>query len=169
MEQTNTGIRGAKVQSWNAANPRDLLKTVIDENPGSDRHAIFSLFRARLVEHDDGGLLMQTIVEYWLANNFYALVGDHTKRRNARGPREEISRHAAAIGARVKEKIREEAQVLLLEMVLPNGKPLGDCTGLECREMAPRIGRWLGEVGRRVRGKKIVRVVLTEREIRELY
>src|SRR4051812_8811825 len=69
----DVAIIGASVQSWRSANPRELLKTIVDDNPSSDRISLYKLFRKRL-EEDDARDFIDTIIEYWFANNYHSIV-----------------------------------------------------------------------------------------------
>jgi hypothetical protein len=64
----------------------------------------------------------------------------------------------------VNEAIDHRAQVIVLDLIQANGKPLGDCRGTECI----KFGGWLAEIGKRV-GKQRVRDVLSEGEARKLW
>lgn len=168
MEQMNIGTIGAKRQSWSGTNPRDLLKSVMDENPGADRPVIFKLFRERLREDNESEDYVDTIIEYWLANNYYSLVGPSrsiqaTTRIGA------VTEAANEIRTRVASKIKESAKIVLLELVMPNGKQLRECTGKECRELSARVGEWLLHVSERVKARQTVGDVLTEADLQEIY
>jgi hypothetical protein len=166
MTYTDTGTIGAKVQSWHAANPRDLLKRVIDDHPGADRAALFHLFLEKLKEEDDSDYV-DTIIEYWFVNNYHSLIGFTAKRQQAaKAQREEW---VAGTEAKLSQKIAEAANVVLSEMIMPNGKQLAACTGQECVDLQRRMGSWLGKVVRRVKPDQAVGDVLTEEDLQTLY
>jgi hypothetical protein len=168
QSQLSTGIRGATRQSWNHS-PRELLREILDAHPGSDRKGIFRLFRDRL-DADDGQEYIETIVEYWFANNYYSLIGNkpapQAKRREVAA---QVEQATEVIAGRVRAKIKEQAKIMLLKMKLPNGKPLSECTGSECVQMGSRIGGWLAEIGRRVKPNQKVGEVMTEADLRAIY
>lgn len=163
-----SGVRGAKVQTWKATNPRQLLKRIIEENPGSDRVALLHIFRDTMWREDEAEDYVDVIVEYWFANNYHSLVGPQPVADRV-GTRRRTADMAERISERLTAKIAEEAKIALLEMVLPNGKQLRQCSGAECKAMAPRIGGWLSRVAGKVGSKKLVGDVLTEESVRELY
>jgi hypothetical protein len=166
-----TGVTGAKVQSWRAANPREVLKEILSENQVSDRAIIFSAFHERM-RQDDADDYLESIIDYWLANNYYALVGPAPVRpyaRKAGSSSETINAVAGNIETQLRKKIQEQAKIMLLEMVLPNGKALKDCTGNECQEMSARLGPWLAAVAERVQPTQLVGDALTEDQVRDLY
>lgn len=162
----NSGVRGAKMQSWKAANPRELLSRIIDSNPGGDRDATMYLFRTQLASEPNVSELVETIIEYWFTNNYYSLVGPTlVPRLNTPDRKEKIAQTVR----QVKRKIAEAAQIVLMEMMMPNGKKLTDCTGSECREMGPVIGNWLGLVARHVKARDLVGQTLTEAQLQAFY
>ena len=60
-------------------------------------------------------------------------------------------------------------QLKLLDLMLPNGKTLRDCTGRECREMGEKVGDWLLKVSSRVKPDQLVGDALQEADVRRLY
>jgi hypothetical protein len=76
------------------------------------------------------------------------------KRRRQKG----VAAAAAAAAAAVKS-------IVLLELMTPCGKALGECTGAECA----RMGGWYREVAKRVAPGKIVVKVLSEDEVQALW
>jgi len=168
MEEMNIGTIGAKRQSWRGNNPRDLLKSVLDENPGADRPAIFALFRERLREDNEAEEYVDTIIEYWLANNYYSLVGPQRSVQTITRVRA-VTQSAEEIRTRVAKKIKDSANIVLLEMMMPNGKPLRDCTGKECRDLSVRVGDWLSQVGKRVKARQTVGDALSEADLQAIY
>lgn len=167
MEELNVGTIGAKRQSWKTHNPRDLLKEVMEAHHGADRIAIYKLFRERLREDSEAEEYIETMIEYWFANNYYSLVGPPP--RTPPNTTRSVAQSADKIRAAVKKKIKEGAKIALLEMMMPNGKPLKDCTGHECRELSGRVGDWLAEVARRVKARQLVADALTEADLQAIY
>lgn len=161
-----TGFIGAKVQTWRAANPRELLKRMIDSDPSLDRVATLYLFRDKLHQETDADALIDTIIEYWFTNNYYSLVGPISTPRYTP---DRQNNAATQIVQRVRQKIAEVAQIQLLEMLMPNGKRLAECSGRECREMGPVIGNWLARVARSMKAKDLVGNVMTEERLQDLY
>jgi hypothetical protein len=83
---------------------------------------------------------------------------DNNKKRSVRS--EQISQAKDAL----KERIQHEAQIVLLQMIMPNQKKLYDCTGQDCKQM----GGWLKAIGEKVPAKKTVGETLTEKQVRLL-
>lgn len=162
----DTGTYGAKVQSWKSANPRDLLRQIIEENRGADQPALLALTRERLLAEDAIDHL-EAVIEYWFANNYRSLV-----ERPSIAPRDvkkaKAVRAAAveSVKAKVKDRIVEEAQAMLLDIVtLPSGKTLRDSTGKDCA----KAGGWLSKIAEKVGPKQRVGSALSEEEVRVVW
>jgi len=77
-----------------------------------------------------------------------------------RGRAEGAARSATAL-ATIKEKLRE---VLLLDLVLPNGKTLREATGADCA----RAGGFYVEVSKHIKPTQVVDKHLTEANLRDI-
>jgi hypothetical protein len=148
----DTGVYGAKVQSWRKSNPREMLKGIIDEI-GSNKKAVFAALceRLNIVTDEDSHLVV--IVEYWFANNYHSLiappVSDMAAARVAKAER--IKQGAEALKARA-------VRMVLMDMVLDNGKTLGKCTK---KDLANTQG-WLGRVAAKLKPGQMVESVWSE-------
>ena len=78
-------------------------------------------------------------------------------------------RQDAKVKAKVRAKIVEKAQMILLDMKLPNGKALRDCTGADCAKLGPAMGEWLSNISGEVKPRQKVGDVLSEERVRELF
>jgi hypothetical protein len=81
-------------------------------------------------------------------------------------PKEEEDRTAktetkAETKTKLDEHIEKRAKLILLDLLMPNGKALRDCTGTDCR----KFGGWFSRIADRV-GSKKVGDVLSEKEVR---
>ena len=147
----NTGVRGATKLSWDGeATLRQWLGEVLAANPGVDRGKSFELFLAR-VEEEDGENYAPASAKYALAvyfhtNHYRYIVQPTTFEQRSR----ERAAKKAAESARV-EETKAALKESLLDWVMPNGKPLGDCTGVYCAQR----GGWLAKVGAKAGSKKI--------------
>lgn len=162
-----TGVQGAASQSWRKANPRDLLREVINDLKGTDASP-FQEFCKRLEEHPDRDEYMKVIIEYWFAKNYHSLV-NHMGTMTAAIHRKNQQSRVDEIKGKIEEKIKERAAIMLLDMMMTNGKALKDCTGRECKKLSGTIGVWLRHVGSRVPANKKVGEVLSEDQLQELY
>lgn len=159
MSNLDTGVYGAKVQSWRKANPRDMLKQILDKNPDLNKTEAFDLF---YLQASDDPEIVQSIMEYWFVNNYHSLVHSYIPRINTKQIQEE---KAKEIKEKVKQKIVEEAKIMLMDLILPNGKQLRHCTGQDCR----RAGGWFLKIANKIRPREIVGTMLSEEDVRRLY
>jgi hypothetical protein len=154
------GVTGAKRQSFSRSNPRELLRTLVEQHPQWSRERIFSELRDRVMGARDKAYL-DTILEYWFANNYHSLVPevDRAERQAAR----------SKAASDVKAAIEDHIKIALLDMMMPNGKPLRQCTGLECARFSSKIGAWLLRISKQIKPTDIVGDVMTEKQLRQLY
>ena len=150
----NTGVRGATKLSWDGeATLRQWLSDILATNPGISRDESFKLFLARL-EEEDGDSYSPASGKYSLAmyfhtNHYRYIVQPTSFEQKAR----ERAAKKAVESARV-EEVKIALKDSLLEWIMPNGKPLGECTGVYCAQR----GGWLAKVGAKAGSKKIAEV-----------
>lgn len=159
----NSATYGAKVQSTNKASPRGLLKDLIDDNPRAEKVRLLALLRDQLLK-EDAIEYLDAVIEYWFANNYHSLVEAPAR------PRPDIAKAAkqaavAAIKDKVTARIREEAEMILLDMLMPTGKALRDSTGKECA----KAGGWLSKIATKVKPSQKVGAALSEAQVRALF
>jgi hypothetical protein len=156
MTHIDTGTYGAKRQSWKGVSPRDLLKRMIDSNPGVAEETLQEKFAARVENEPD---YLAPIIEYWFANNYRSLVHSQPQvrvgRREARKAQDDV----------VKQTIIARAPIVLLDLAMPNGKSLRDCTGKDCA----KAGGWLAKLAAKVKPAQKVGDALSEKEVRALF
>lgn len=70
---------------------------------------------------------------------------------------------------RLADQVEERAKTLLLDMAMPNGKQLRDCTGADCERMSQTVSPWLARLARRVRPRQHVGSVFNEEQVKALY
>ncbi len=163
MTNTDTGTYGAKAQSWKSANPRALLKSLIDENPDADYDALFRLMFNK-IEGAKVGTIFETIFEYWFANNYRSIVHELTPivlAENRKANAETVKVLTAKTKADVKRAIEKKAKRVLLNAIMPNGKMLRDTSFGECAY----FGGWLALIGKAGKADQIVGEHLTEPQV----
>lgn len=160
------GTKGAKVQSWKSANPREMLVRMMDESPGTSRETLLEEFRGEVRKRGNDSYL-DVIIDYWFANNFYSLTADRPERKAE--ARAQKADQVETIKTKLKAKIVEEARVILLDLMMPNGRRLAECTGAECGRMSKRVGTWLSNIAGAVRPSEVVGDVLDEAAVRRFY
>jgi hypothetical protein len=158
MTHIDTGVTGAKRQSWRHDNPRDTLRNIIEGNPRAGKEELLELFRDVVLKSKNQALL-ETIIEYWFANNLTSLLhSDADLKKQFSNP------SVAKIKTKIRERIKIAAGIVLLDMIMPNNKPLRDCTGAECAA----VGGWLAMVAARMAPSQIVGKVFEENDIRAM-
>jgi hypothetical protein len=158
MTYIDTGITGAKRQSWRHDNPRDTLRNIIEGNPTAGKEKLLELFTDIVLKTKNQALL-ETIIEYWFANNLTSLLhSDSDLKKQFSNP------DVAKIKDKIRQRIKIAAGVVLLDMVMPNKKRLADCTGAECAA----VGGWLAMIAARMAPSQIVGKVFAEEDIRAM-
>lgn len=135
-------------------NPRDLVIDVVKNNPQASRSDQFEQFRALLQE--SGG-------DYQRAVDWYFFVNMQSYLTGARDRSDPVTRAAAT---KQRENLVEsiKAQIVLLELPMPNGKAMRDCTGGEMAKFGNRYQRIAEKVGK----TKTVGAVLNEDQVRTI-
>lgn len=180
MSLLEIGKTGASKQSWRSG-PKKILKTLMDE--AKDPHAgkvLFSEFLPIVLpaevrdafENDEAERCLVMIIEYWFTNfhNYmsqaYPRPGDENRKVAAR---KALVEKEQTIRKAVRNKIQEEAKLLLLDWIMPNGKAMGDCTGQEVRQFGRKVAPWLSKIAAKVKPGEIVRNVLSEDDVRKMW
>lgn len=158
MTHVDTGITGAKRQSWKHDNPREVLINIIDQNPSAAKEELLEIFTRSALEKGRRTLL-ETIIEYWFANNLNSLLNSDS------GLRKQFSNpQVSKIKEQIRERIKIAAGVVLMDMILPNKKRLRDCSGAECAA----VGGWLSVVATHMSPSEIVGKKLSEQDVRAI-
>lgn len=159
--ETYTQRRGRRKTS---EEPIGLLVALIKEKPEAGEQGHRREFR-QLVLSSGYEDFLDAVISNWLTLHY------RSAHRAAFPPAvAEIKERAEKRRAlRAEEDVAVEAMKLqiidnLLEMTMPNSKPLSDCTGAECLA----FGGWLQKVGERVGLTKTVGEVLTAGQLRDI-
>lgn len=157
MSQIEVGTYGAKRQSMKKAQPRELLRNLIEENPKAPEQKLLSLF-ADTVRDDPE--MIDAVLEYWFANNYRCLTfrSDAVERLNS------AKRLAASVTSIAVAAKTRATRMVLLDMVMPNGKSLRDCTGADCA----KVSGWQAKIAKLVKPSQKVGEVLSEAQVRKL-
>ena len=181
MSLLEIGKTGASKQSWRSPGPRALLKTLMDEaKDPHDGKVLFKDFLAAVLpaavrsafENEDEERRLVAVIEYWFTNNHNSMVqlyprpGD--KKREAERKKARVETETK-IRLAVRNKIQDEAKLLLLDWIMPNGKTMGDCTGQEVRQFGRKVAPWLSKIAAKVKPGEIVRNVLSEDDVRKMW
>jgi hypothetical protein len=147
-------------------NPIGSLVAVIRENPRATQQEHIAAFKQilRLGLLDDYGDYADAVVDEWCRIKYstaYAAAVPPTPQQIKRRRRERLARQKAQRAAFDRARVAIVGKAL--ERVMPNGKALGDCTGVEC----VAFGGWLTKVGEIV-GDRLVKDVLSNRQVIKL-
>lgn len=181
MTLLEIGRTGASKQSWRSPGPRALLKQLMDE--AKDPHdgkvlfkdflaaALPSPVRAAFANEDDERRLVN-IIEYWFTNNHDLMMRLYPKpgdKKLKAAEQKVLAEKEEKIRTAVREKIAEQAELMLLDWIMPNGKAMGDCTGKEVREFGRKVSPWISKIAARVKPDETVRDVLSEDDVRKMW
>jgi hypothetical protein len=167
MTHTESGMYGAKRATWRDENPRVRLRSIIQQHSASSEKVWRELFWEQITT-DETQDELRAVVAYWFDNNLRSILKD-------RGPI--IKRHRAAAyraaamateeaKAQLSKRINEEAlRIVLLDLVMPNGKVLFDCTGRDCQH----FGGWFVAIAKKVPPKAKVGDTLSEQQVFNLW
>lgn len=159
MTMLDTGTTGAKRQTFKRASPRDLLRELLEKHPRKSEESIHQMF-AETVLGDTTKTYLDSIIEYWFANNYRSLV------RPIAMPSPDTVRAAADRLVQVKRTIKARAvEMVLLDIVLPTGKALRDSTFAECA----KAGGWFSAIAKRGAPSKIVGKTMSEAQVHKVW
>jgi len=136
-------------------NPRDLVVELVKEAPTATRNELFAQFRERL---DEAGDEFRRAVEWYFFVNMYDYL---VTNRSAR--RDPVQRAEARVQQRETVE-RIKAQIVMLDLTMPNGKAMRACTGQEMATFGNRFQKIADRVGK----TKVVGKVLNEDQVREI-
>jgi hypothetical protein len=165
----DTGTYGAKRQSFHDASPRGLLEKVVRQHPNADQDELEEAHWELMVKQIKAGNLefVKAMHAYWFAPNLRSLIRFSEQQRNLKRNQAKASAIATAKAASTKAKSVFESitRIVILDLVLPNGKKLRDCTGKDCA----KAGGLYAKIAGRVKPNQIVGQVLTEDQIRKMW
>jgi hypothetical protein len=136
------------------ANPRALIVKIIEDNPDMDKKELFEIFRVELLDEPGG----QRAVEWYFFVNMYEYAT--TSRNRKLGPVDRAEAHQRKAEA-IEKGI---AQIMLLDLDMPNGKAMKDCTGAEMARFGSRFQKIADRVGK----AKTVGAVLSEDQVKAI-
>lgn len=153
VESSRVGLSGASKISDRS--PRELVLKTIEDNPGIEKRAAFELFLIA-VGTDRG---------YWRAMAFYFFVhmweyafGPATRSKPDPVQQLEMKERQTALVENIK------AQIIMLDLTMPNGKAMRDCTGAEMAKFGNRFQKIAEKVGK----AKTVGSVLSEDQVKAI-
>ena len=160
------GILGATRQTWRHGKTiRDILVEVIEAYPHAGEGALFREFLDRCRNEEE---CLVAAVRYAFDNSYRTLLSQKEREAKSKPPNvEQRVKTARANLARAEEYAETvksiKHQVMLLNLPMPNGKLMRNCTG----EEMGGFGKTYIKIARKV-GFKKVGEVLTEDQLHEL-
>lgn len=121
--------------------------------------------RNNIIEEGRWETIFDQIFEVWFRCIYRAPVSNET-RASAKARSEEM---LTSVMKQFERIVKQRAEVILMEMVMPNGKQLGDCTGTDIRNMAKTYGPFMVRLAKRIKPRQHVRNAATEEQLKELY
>lgn len=137
-------------------NPRDLVIEVVKAKPEAPSKEQFEEFQSLL--QDAGEDHQRAVNWYFFVNMRDYLVNDRNRRRPDPVERAEARQQQSEVVERIK------AQIIMLDLAMPNGKPMKDCTGAEMSKFGNRFQKIAEKVGK----AKTVGSVLNEDQVKAI-
>lgn len=166
MTNLDTGIQGAKRQSFKEGNARQLYIDLERKHPDAAADELDDLF-FDLITLDRHVASLRQALAYFSSNTRFALKREREAPRRI-APAAPAPVRAAERAQRVvalSEKIKANAtRMVLLDLTLPSGKQLRDATGKECIA----AGGWFVAVGEQIGPRGKVGDKLTEEQLHKL-
>lgn len=147
--------------------PEELLRSIKRQSPKASEKEHLDAFHAAITEEPK---YLDSIINYWFRNYYPRTRVVVEKGSVAVLPSESVVRRRVtpADRRRRKEEARKAVErirnIVLMDLEMPNGKKLRDCTGSDCT----KFGGWLTLVGQKVGPRSLVGRKLTEDDLRNL-
>jgi len=155
VENFNLGVYGAKRQTWTEGSPRNVLLKLKKKYPQHSTENLAELLADWAQNHRKGLL---AICIYWTQRNLISL----EKHQQTAEEKKQLNKLINKNAKKYKTQIRK---VVLMDLIMPNGKLLRDCTGTQCI----RFGGWFTCIGKKVGGKSTVGSKLSETDLWKFY
>jgi hypothetical protein len=151
----DTSRTGASFLSKQAPdNPRQMLIKILESNPEMEKDDLFKAFRDELKEDDN----YQRAVDWYFFVNMYEYLNTSRNRKPDRASRAAAKAASDALVETFKIKLA------LLDLPMPNGKAMRDCTGAEMAKFGNRYQKIAEQVGK----AKTVGSVLSEDQVKQI-
>lgn len=135
-------------------NPRELVISLVEESPGASKDELFARFRSRI---EDEPAYQRAVDWYFFVNMYEYLVTSRNRKPTTKYSKAEIQRDVDVLKARV-------TQIVLLDLILPNGKALRDASFADCA----KAGGFFAKIAKKGKPNQVVGKVLTEDQLRAL-
>lgn len=165
MERLSPGKTGAKRQSWEKYNLRELLRDAIKDNPRASEAEIADVVWDT-VKNERG--YIWPLFEYWFTNTykryFIEEVSEHetvlheVKKTRTNGDERNNDRYE---NRNTLNNVKKQLKAVLMDHVLSNGKLLREATFRDCQIE----GGWFKEIAKQGKPNEIVGKKLTEKDL----
>lgn len=149
MLNTETSKGAVHIARRMQANPREILISTVEANEGLPKEKLFDLWSEEIVDDEE----MQRAVRWYFFINMYSGLTDlrtgHAKNGRARPT--------------VAEIVEKARKIVLMDLVLANGKTIKDSTFAELGQ----CGGWLVRVSKLGKPNQIVGKSITEDQLRK--
>lgn len=163
MTYTDPGVKASKRASWRETNPRAVLRKLFEDNPSASQSEVWQLFLGECRSDDDLG---EAAWRYCFDAGFAAFrqrpPGSAPSPSPSPSPK---AKNAVHEEQELQTRIEREVEIALLQLPMPNGKTLGECTGPDC----VRFGLWYQQLAPKIPAHKTVADVFTEKQLRALW
>lgn len=156
------------------ANPLGIFISLIKEKPKAGEEAHKAALK-RLLQSDGYEADLGKVIDEWMSIKYTTALqaaippSPAEVKSRAEAIRKDRERAASERAEQAQSLADQVRQVVLLDLAMPNGKPLRECTGSECKKLGPKMGAWLTKIGEAVKPRQIVGDALSEEEVRNLY
>lgn len=158
MLNVDVGIQGAKAIANSPMKTRAIVKRLMEENPNTTKDAIVGLYIEEMMVDKAKGI-SEEVREHW--RNMAVYFASNSYQYLLPRPQRDYK----AENERLKRKLREGTMQVLLDLMLPNGKPLAYATKKDLK----KAGGWYLSIAERLGPGQKVGDVLTEKELRDIF
>ncbi len=156
MIEINAIYGGPAISKTERVSAANVMFSIIDEMPDATSGQCVTAFYERLRDDED---YVKAALIHLGYSTFYNI------RRNSPAAQKKATKRAAQIRQTATKLAGAIRSAILLETVMPNGKPLAECTGKECA----KFGGWLSKIAAKIRPADKVGAVLSEVQVRKLF
>lgn len=160
MTHVEIGRTGAKRTAVEKCNPLYMLMDIREKYPQAGKQEQLQRF---LEETKSDEEMTDVVVGYTFAN-LYERLEEPSKRGGGQIRSKQVTDATARMRAGFQRVVEKKAQEMLIDMTMPNGRRLGDCT----IAYVQRLGGWLSRIAEGKNPRQTVAHVYDEEQLRAL-
>lgn len=161
MTYVDIGVTGAKRVSIEGANTRHLLISIMERYP---LYSDVKLLKRYMEAVKDDPDMLDVVIKYKFANDYAAIAKSKPTQRKPNPNALTTTAITERMRGALNKHIKEKAEQMLMDMPMPNGKRLGDCTISYCA----RLGGWMARIAKGKNPRQMVSFVYTEEDLKHL-